>query len=153
MNMCGGPPLFPSQCKVCGAGILLHPTCNSSLADTLTGLPSMSSINRVSYIVQKNTKEQHFPLQSLQISSQPLSFHFSAVYRIVSEATSSCYSCASACTPSMLLSETDIALGNICVCAHKNLVIGRKSKKTIVSKNGAYSEGTYTNVSQSYVSL
>ena len=37
--------------------------------------------------------------------------------------------------------------------AHKNLVIGRKSKKTIVSKNGAYSEGTYTNVSQSYVSL
>ena len=52
-NTCDGPPLFLSQCKGCGAGILLHPICKSSLADTVSGLPSLSSINRASYIGQK----------------------------------------------------------------------------------------------------
>ena len=117
LNTHGGPPLSPSQCKGCWAGILLHPTCNYSLTDTLPRLHSLYSINGASYIGQQNTKQKHFPLKSLQLLYQSLSVYLSSVSRIFRTSTSSCSSCASAHTPLMLTAGTDVALGKkLCPC-------------------------------------
>ena len=61
----------------------------------------------------KNTQQQHLLFQCLQISSQPLSVHFSTMSQVPSASTSMCSYFSLANTTLMLPSGTDIALGTI----------------------------------------